>query len=392
MKKSSKKSWKIAEEDYEMFKMDSVMPFFGRPEPEDQIQNLNDILSECPDFFPAILDLGLKKIQIDLIDEGIEDIISGVELLLKRGNKIEREHYFEGITTVLMSLCYFDVHIKILEMAIATDPKNADLRDELAYISIESGDFNSFKDNIEEALKLNPGNPSYLNTYGLGLLMNGDIDEAEGYLQRALCSPESREAAETNLQTLKWLKKHKNKNYNDFLARPVSDVVIKEAEEEGFEEGFREENDDAMLCVQCDLGRENKYRELRIIKESMGAFFDFCSRVASGLFCLKNFCFFEENIKAIMHKFIFKHGDVDEEMIRDIFTGLTAFYTSYAKYDTSIQKDVKVFNEKCEQLLDEMLFKMDKYNAVRHDASIDPGELEDIREELFEGDHDWMFL
>jgi len=392
VKKRSKKQWKRAEDNYGMFKMDSTMPFFGRIEPEDQVKHLNDILSECPDFYPAIIDVGLKKIQIDLIDEGIEDIISGVELLFRLGNKKEKEHYFESIASVLMKLSYFDVHIKILEIAIAADPKNVELRDELAFVSIRNGDFNSFKEHIEEALKLEPGHPSCTNTYGLGLLMNGNLDEAEDYLERALCSSESRETAKTNLKTLEWLKKHKNKNYYDFFAQPLSDAVRKEAEETGSEEIFREEGSDAMYCVLQDLGREKKYRELRILGESMDAFFDFCSQVSSESFCLKNFYFFDENIKGIMHKFIFKHGDVDEEMIRDIFTGLTAFYTSYAKYDTSIQKNVKEFNKRCKPLLEEMLVKTEKYNAVRHDYSMDQGELEDIREELFEGDHDWMFL
>lgn len=392
MKKSNRQKWKNTESDYEMLKMDFMTPFFGRPEPEDQIENLNKILLGCPDFFPAILDLGLKKIQMDLIEEGIEDITSGVELLFKLGNKKEKEHYFESIRSVLMSLCYFDIHIKILEIAISDDPKNADLRDELAFISIKNGDFNSFKDNIEEALKLKPGDPSYINTFGLGLLMNGDLDEAAGYLERALCSSDSREAAKTNLETLKWMKKHKGKSYYDFFAQPISETLINEDEEMDLDKDLQEEGHNAMHCVLADLGKGKKYRELRIIMESMDAFFGFCSKISSDFFCLKNFDFFDDNIKAIMHKFIFKHGDVDENMIREIFTGLTAFYTSYAKYDTSIQKDVKKFNKRCAPLLEEMLIKAKKYNAVRHDHSIDPNDLEDIREELFEGDHDWMFL
>ena len=392
MKNRDKKKWQIAESDYEMFKIDLSMPFFGRPEPETQIEHLNDILSGCPDFFPAIIDLGLQQIKLDLIEEGITTIVSGVELLFKLGSEEEKDHYFESLTTILMNLCFFDAHIKVLKIALATDPKNADWRDQLAFISIRNGDFKLFKENIEEALKLKPGNPIYANTYGLGLLMNGNLDEAEDYLETALCSSESREAAQTNMETLKWLRNNKDKKYNDFFAQSISDEARKEAEEIGSEKLFHEESNNAMMCVIQDLGRENKYRELRIIRESMDAFFGFCSQISSESFCLKNFYFFEDNIKAIMHKFIFKHGDVDEKMIRELFTGLTAFYTSYAKYDTSIQKDVKKFNKRCESLLEEMLVKVEKYNAVRHDYSMDQGKLEDIREELFEGDHDWMFL
>jgi hypothetical protein len=35
---------------------------------------------------------------------------------------------------------------------------------------------------------------------------------------------------------------------------------------------------------------------------------------------------------------------------------------------------------------------MHRYNEIRHDDSISEEEKEDIREELFEGDHVWPFI
>ena len=41
---------------------------------------------------------------------------------------------------------------------------------------------------------------------------------------------------------------------------------------------------------------------------------------------------------------------------------------------------------------DEMFTKMHRYNEIRHDYSISDEEKENIRNELFEGDHLWQML
>jgi len=38
---------------------------------------------------------------------------------------------------------------------------------------------------------------------------------------------------------------------------------------------------------------------------------------------------------------------------------------------------------------DELIGKIERYNAIRHDDSMDEDQKEEIREELFDGDHAW---
>jgi hypothetical protein len=40
----------------------------------------------------------------------------------------------------------------------------------------------------------------------------------------------------------------------------------------------------------------------------------------------------------------------------------------------------------------DLLEKMERYNAIRHDQDLDEDEKEEIRAELFEGDHLWPFI
>jgi len=40
----------------------------------------------------------------------------------------------------------------------------------------------------------------------------------------------------------------------------------------------------------------------------------------------------------------------------------------------------------------ELIGKMERYNAIRHDQTIEDERKEAIREELFEGDHAWPHI
>jgi hypothetical protein len=50
------------------------------------------------------------------------------------------------------------------------------------------------------------------------------------------------------------------------------------------------------------------------------------------------------------------------------------------------------FQNEALEIKQELLEKMQKYNAVRHDESINENKKEAIRDEIFEGDHAWPFI
>ena len=63
MKIRNKKAWKTAQWEYEELLAQGMMPFFGdRLSPEEIIEQLEMIIKDCPNFYPAVLDLELRKL------------------------------------------------------------------------------------------------------------------------------------------------------------------------------------------------------------------------------------------------------------------------------------------------------------------------------------------
>jgi len=70
-----------------------------------------------------------------------------------------------------------------------------------------------------------------------------------------------------------------------------------------------------------------------------------------------------DNLKQIAHKFIFKFGDVDRETMDDVFDGLEAYYGFLARRKIVVARDFNLFREKIHSMRDEVIGKMERYNA-----------------------------
>jgi len=122
-------------------------------------------------------------------------------------------------------------------------------------------------------------------------------------------------------------------------------------------------------------------------------FFEFVERVAyrSGLL-QEHVIFLQTHFNAIMHKFIFKFGDVDRQMIEDICEFLLEYYGFLEGSGLVPDDELEEFRTLVQRSKPKLIQKMECYNAIRHDDEMDEDEKEAIREELFEGDHAWPNL
>ncbi|MBA7712823.1 hypothetical protein ES703_121813 [subsurface metagenome] len=111
-----------------------------------------------------------------------------------------------------------------------------------------------------------------------------------------------------------------------------------------------------------------------------------------GMFLYDNLSRISINFKPIMHKFIFKHKDVDDKIFNDIYMSLAAFYGFLSHAKLLDKEYYEEFVNEIEGMKSELREKMHRYNKIRHDYSVSEEEKEKIREELFEGDHSWPFL
>ena len=96
--------------------------------------------------------------------------------------------------------------------------------------------------------------------------------------------------------------------------------------------------------------------------------------------------------KQIMHKFIFKFGDIDQEIIEEIYSALLEYYDFLASMGLQSTMGFKRFQKNILGMKKELIDKMQRYNAIRHRNDMDEDEKEAIRDELFDRDHAWPFL
>ena len=109
-------------------------------------------------------------------------------------------------------------------------------------------------------------------------------------------------------------------------------------------------------------------------------------------FLVEEIAFVSDDFKPIMHRFIFKTGDIDEGIFNGVFRALLKFYRFLVKHKLVSAADYNEMKEKMLELKPELLEKMRRYNEIRYNDDYSEEEKEDIREELFDGDHAWPFF
>ena len=121
-------------------------------------------------------------------------------------------------------------------------------------------------------------------------------------------------------------------------------------------------------------------------------FLGFIDKITQDPFFYEQIVLVQACFKEIMHKFIFKFKDVDEDLIEDIYTYLFDFYHFLAEQDIIEASNVDEFKKEALDMKKDLVAKMHRYNAIRHDPTLDQKEKDALRNEIFEGDHFWPFI
>ena len=137
----------------------------------------------------------------------------------------------------------------------------------------------------------------------------------------------------------------------------------------------------------------DKRSRCAVMLATLTSFFDFVDRVANMAGLLnERLAFVHRHFDAIMHKFIFKFGDVDRKMIAEICGSLLEYYGFLAQHGLVSAEELKPFQKLVRSRKKVLIEKTERYNEVRHDDALDEDEKEAIREELFGDDHAWPHL
>lgn len=393
------KAWKAAELEYSGIVAQSMVPFLDfQLSPDEIIERLEMIMKECPKFYPALLESGLRQLASGRNNRANQRIEEGFRLMLELAKPQHLDEELDGLLSNLEKLWRFDLCRHYLESLVERYPHNALFQDYLAHATARMGDIDAALLHIARAVEMEPDNPHFISNQGWIHLIAGNLKEAGKAFAEALRLDPDDEVVKGNLETHRYLTKHGG-NYLDYLLRPADkeeiDRLADEEEWEKVDELCTSYNDCRMEAMAQTLLQEDEHERLRLpdLLSTLRQFFIFVDKVDQGGYIVnEDLSFIHEYFKPIMHKFIFKFGDIDREMLEEIYESLLEYYGFLSGHGLVSTMEFKRFQKKILGMKKELIEKMQRYNMIRHDDDMDEEEKEAIREELFEGDHAWPFL
>ncbi|MBI4647712.1 MAG: hypothetical protein HY738_14270 [Bacteroidia bacterium] len=357
---------------------------------------LQYIIDVCPWFYPAYLDMGARLLSVN-IDLATETLDTAFEICIKISSwdTISKDYdiVFDNFEKVFHEEFIVRYSLKLIEKF----PDKAILYDFAAY------GFNILSEHAKaieygmKAVAMEPKNTYFLNNLGIFYLSDKYYDDSEKYFNLSIKADPKHENPKNNLTDCKIMKK-KNLSMNEYYMLPIDYLKIEKYEnnEEWSElDDYVElQNQQKFLILHLTLTKQNQFKvhNFHSLFSTLRIFFNFVKSVSNDTFVWEDIDYFIRYFKAIMHKFIFKHGDVDDKILTEIYDSTLMYYRFLSDNKVIGQKQFAEFQELANSLKDELFDKMHKYNKVRHNPTVSEKKKEAIREELFEGDHDWMFI
>lgn len=393
-------AWENAVAEYSFLYSDKMLPPQLRIGPPLTNKEFTDglwhIIEVCPAFYPAYFDIGARLLSEDM-DIATKTLDTAFEICIKicSWNTISKDFdiVFDNFEKIFHEEFIVRYSLKLIEKF----PGKAILYDFAAY------GFNILDENakaIEYGMKafvLEPKNTYFLNNLGTFYLSNKNFDDAEKYFNLSIKADPKHENPKNNLADCKIMRK-KNLSLNEYYLLPIDYKKIEKYEnaEEWSEldDYVNLQNQQKFLVFHLTLSKQNQFKvqNFHSLFSTLLIFFDFVKSVSNETFVWEDIDYFSEYFKAIIHKFIFKHGDVDDEIMNEIYDSTLMYYRFLSNSKVIKQKQFSEFQELANSLKDELFDKMHKYNKIRHNPAVSEKKKETIREELFEGDHDWMFI
>ncbi len=391
-------AWKAAEWRYTSIQAALMMPFPGLARsPGEIIDELDEIVHECPDFYPAVLELGLRRMASGADGSEAEEIETGLRLMLDVGDPQHTEEEATALHDNLENLWRFDLCKCCMEILVSRFPDKALFWDYLGNATAHLGEVETALRHSAKAAALAPDNAHFRCNHGLFHLMAGNASEAEIHLSTALRLDPENKITKGNVEVQKYLARHGG-NFSDYLVRPVDREEIERLSDdddlERLDQVCATYNFDRLQALGRNLAAdEDRRRRCAEIIRTLEKYFDFVDRVSNTARLLyEDIGHVERHFNAIMHKFIFKFADVDRKMIEDVCESLLEYYGFLAREELVSPAECKRFRAMVRRNRKGLIDKMERYNGIRHEGGLDEEEKDLMREELFDGDHLWPHL
>lgn len=399
MGKKDSRARENAEMEYGMLQAEKRMPLLGGPiSPAEYEKRLAGIHRQCPDFYPASIELATRRLarRSDRRNENLLD--EGFRLMLEESPPDSVSDSVDSLCSNLEGIFRFDLSLRYTERMLARSPDHASLKDAAAYACARLGRLDEAIAYSTGAVGLDPEDGELWSNHGWFHLLAGNLKEAGTALKKARRLDPGSEYAKNNLEAHAYLEKHGG-TYLDYLLRPPDrhrlDRLLEDDELEQVISLCIDYNNCRIEALRFRLMPEDPREgpKLQSLIGTLREFTSFVTKVIPGDYILlDDIEVLGEYFRSVMHKFILKFSDVDRELIDEIYESLSCLYKMLRDHHLVSARDLKEFRHDILGMKDELIDKMDRYREVRHDDNLDEEDKEAIRQELFEGDHLWPFI
>jgi len=390
-------AWRAADWQYTGMLAHDMVPLLGSPlTGEERDDLLVGIISDCPEYYPALLELGSRSIQ-----QGKDEMAKG---FMERGlQSLERHFSREELIDAYYAICDLLEKYLRFEMAIeyynhlleiATD--KGEVHDYLASCYACLGDLDKAVENQQQALKLSPLNHRFHCNMGSLEMMRGNLHAAKDALERSLKLDRTDEITLNNYHACNLILKNEQlKDWETYLLRDTDYEELEELADdaEGYERKVRQHNYDRIEAFKADLIRHphytpaKKYDLLFTLKYIMKFIWDLHD---STFFFYDDVTAIRGEFVSIMHSLILKTSDIDEEILDDVYASLLEFYKFLAT--RKVIPGYKELENAMREAKPKLVKKMLRYNEIRHNENYSEDAKERIREELFGDTYFFPFL
>ena len=392
-------AWNSADFDYAGLMAQDMMPLLGAPlTGQERIEYLDEILKDCPEYYPALIDLGYRYIQEGMDEPGKVSIDKGLQSLKTHFSKKNLIDAYYNTCEFMEKHFRFDLAIVYYNLLMELESDKAAVYDSLSYCYSTLGEIEKAFETQQKALELCNSNHKFYCNMGWVELIRGNLDAAKIMLEKSLTLDREDEITLNNYEACKIMLKSKRlKNWEAYLLRETDYEYLKKLEDEDnieeYERQVRDYNSAKVEAFKFDLVQNPNYTpaEKYDIIFSLNYTFDLIREsYHSDYFFYDDIVEVREYFKQIMHRVILKTGDIDAEIFDGVYRALLEFYKFLAK--RKVVSGYKSLKNEMIELKPELMEKMLRYNEIRHNEEYTKEEKDEIREELFEGDAFYPFL